>query len=190
MAHPEGDLFVSDDEATPDELAWGAAAGSGVYFTKRTQFREHVVAVNAVTPLGGPGIPKEERLDLLESARDGRKITFIGDLDGTDLSILTCLRERVGGVVYAGVSDRMIELCDATVDDMAFAYIDSPSEERDLLGLLACDGFDWRRIVGCRCAALLESGRKIEVEGAIYCLGVERVVAAVRAITAEAEETS
>lgn len=125
------------------------------------------------------GLPTPEYLNEIRGHMNRHRLPlqFVGDLDPLDLTIFAILRHgeaRLAGrsrrltVHYLGIDDRWLALCDQrrrrghSLEDALIRMGEIEREHwstaRDVLP-------DAERLVGPRCFALLESGRKLEIEG-------------------------
>ena len=138
------------------------------------------------------GVPSARVCDIVrEHARHVRRpIQFIGDLDPLDLAAYVALgaggtplrrsRRRPVPVQYAGIDDRWLDVCErhARQPPVATYTIRLSTRERDQLDALERVGLDLEATVGPRCAAILRTGYKLEIEGAtnpaIYRSGLHR----------------
>jgi len=102
----------------------------------------------------------------------------VGDLDPLDLAAYVALgaggtplrrkRPRLVPVEYAGIDDRWLDACErhAHRPPVATYTIRLSTRERDQLAALQRAGLDLEATVGPKCAALLRTGYKLEIEGA------------------------
>jgi hypothetical protein len=126
------------------------------------------------------GMPSRRQCELLRAhARaTAMPLRFVGDLDPLDLAVFRSLQS--GGaplraraspavpVVYAGIDDDWLSLCERRLGGrpLASVCIRQDATEKKLLAQLVRHGVDLDAFVGPRCAALLRSGLKLEIEGA------------------------
>lgn len=105
----------------------------------------------------------------------GTPIYFIGDLDPLDLvtyaSLATPVESLVPTTNYLGISDPWLERCEVDLASkpgrsIKAACIIMEAEERDGFERLKRIRIDWISLVGQRAFSLLESGMKLELEGA------------------------
>ena len=160
------------------------APRASLFFTRRYlcqlwlecgHFPEHLFAMVRY------GLPTRAYFDLIKSlvARSRRPLGFVGDLDPFDLTTFLALRSgdsdlrrpahRALALTYRGIDDRWLELCERHLLPRwkgALPLIKmSPLEQEhaELLIRLA----PWLlELTGPRCAELLRSGMKLELEGA------------------------
>ena len=103
----------------------------------------------------------------------GPPVHFIGDLDPLDLATYATLVSdpAVLAASYVGVSESWFDRCEADLTQRREWSLDrvcigmDPEERRGLARLLQIP-LDWTRLIGPRALAMLESGRKLELEGA------------------------
>ena len=103
----------------------------------------------------------------------GAPLVFVGDLDPLDLATFStlarCLRGLPWPVLYGGVGDRWLELCEQHLPPRASLRslcIPMSAPEQEAMQQAEEIGLGWDTIAGPRGAALLGSGVKLELEGA------------------------
>jgi hypothetical protein len=119
------------------------------------------------------GLPTPEYLDEigLHRARHRLPLLFVGDLDPLDLTTFALLRgsHAKPPVVYAGIDDRWLALCERNAvrkHALEEALLTMGTLEREHLSIARDLLPDLEDLIGPRCLALLESGKKLELEGA------------------------
>lgn len=102
----------------------------------------------------------------------------MGDLDPLDLAAFACLqrggappRSRAAPAVpitYAGIDDTWLATIERRLRGrgLRVVCIEQDAQERKFLAKLVRTGLDLTSLVGPRCAALLQEGMKLEIEGA------------------------
>jgi hypothetical protein len=110
---------------------------------------------------------------LIRYAREVRKpIFFVGDLDPIGLTQFADLRSRGVPIRYLGIDDRWLRLCREYVRPLGthkgLNSISIPMDdtEREHFTVVTHLVPDLKRLIGPKCFALLQSGRKLELEGA------------------------
>jgi hypothetical protein len=103
----------------------------------------------------------------------GAPLVFVGDLDPFDLATFSTLARTLRGqpspIRHAGVGARWIELCERhlppgrALDSLCVAM---SAPEREAMEKAEEIGLGWAALAGPRGAALLDSGLKLELEGA------------------------
>jgi hypothetical protein len=105
----------------------------------------------------------------------GAPMYFIGDLDPLDLVTYATLAEpgesAIATAEYLGVADPWLERCERDLlsqgrTSMQQVCIPMDSEEREGFELLKQVPIDWGGLIGPRALSMLESGMKLELEGA------------------------
>lgn len=99
-------------------------------------------------------------------------VLFVGDLDPLDLGVYWALRESLNAIArpiaFGGIDDGWLTLCERRLKPK-FGFhnvtIRMSAFERKHLAAVE-SALDIERTVGARAAALLRSGRKLELEGA------------------------
>jgi len=112
------------------------------------------------------GVPSARQLDLLRNLvkRLGAPVGFIGDLDPLDLMAFQGYEASLGAK-YLGIDDEWIALCRRTALQPVRIAIQMNRRERQQLLQLGRLLPRLEVLVGNQAAALLRSGRKIEIEG-------------------------
>lgn len=126
------------------------------------------------------GFPSRASCDLLvrHAQEVGRPIYFIGDLDPLDLTRFADLRSRGVPVRYLGIDDRWLRLCREHVRSfgkgpdahrgMRGITIEMDDTEREHFTVVTRLVPDVKRLIGSECFAFLQSGWKLELEGASH----------------------
>lgn len=103
----------------------------------------------------------------------GAPLVFVGDLDPFDLATFSTLARTLRGqpspVRHAGVGDRWIELCERHLPPgraLDSLCVEMSEAERTAMREAEEIGLGWAALAGPRGAALLDSGVKLELEGA------------------------
>jgi hypothetical protein len=114
--------------------------------------------------IGRYGLPEVGDLEWIRSLTTGRDHIFLGDCDPPDLLIFAWLRCHLHGLRYVGVGELLLhKLAIPNLTSIEITLSDSEVRSLPLLRR-ACP--DLTAIVGPKCAAMLDRGRKIEIEGA------------------------
>jgi hypothetical protein len=116
------------------------------------------------------GLPTPQYLEeiRLHTARYRLPLMFVGDLDPLDLTVFSILRKAMPAH-YLGIDDGWVALADAhrrprrAVQSVMFKMGAQESEHWSIARQLLPD---LEQLVGPRCLSLLESGAKLEIEGA------------------------
>jgi hypothetical protein len=159
-----------------------------LYFTKSqplswlvTDWKEALPAKVEVIVHWGLVVDHQADRVRREASRCGRRIRFLGDLDPQDLATYLSLafgghrmrpRKSAVPIVYAGINDAWLGAAESATKIQPQSFLDTGSiemtdaEKRYLrvVEQLAPQLETW---VGPRCAALLRSGRKIEMEAVL-----------------------
>ncbi len=113
---------------------------------------------------GGYGLPAEEPVSELCNSIDQHTFCFLGDADPVDLLVYAWLSTQFP-IMHFGVNDALLATCDISLDDdMTIPLSESESAAMLLLNQIYPHLSD---LVGERCAAILQRGRKIEVEAVL-----------------------
>lgn len=118
--------------------------------------------------------PSRQSCDfLIRYAREvGRPIFFVGDLDPIGLTRFADLRSRGVPVKYLGIDDRWLQLCRKHVRPLGSTKgeksISTPLDEDGLEHLALVNRLlpDLEKLIGPESSAFLQSGRRLELEGA------------------------
>ncbi len=111
--------------------------------------------------IGRYGLPSEDDVAWLRVLAGDRVVCFLGDADPVDLLVFAWLRSRIGAK-HAGVSDLLLSNIGVSWDDRV--TIPLSDSESGALTLLADVCPDFQTLLGSQCAALLDRGRKLEIE--------------------------
>lgn len=120
------------------------------------------------------GFPSRVSCDLLiRYAREvGRPIYFISDLDPLGMTRFADLRSRGVPVRYLGIDDRWLRLCRqyvrpfGTLKGLDSISLPMDDTEREHFAVVTRLVPNVERLIGPECFAFLQSGRKLELEGA------------------------
>lgn len=144
-----------------------------LYCTKEGLLQRWVI--DGVFPASGIalsryGLPTPQYVDeiRLHVVKYQLPLMFVGDLDPLDLTIFSILRQNVTAR-YLGIDDRWLDLCEAhrrSGDALESAQLTMGPLEREHWSIAQQLLPDVQRLVGPKCFALLESGKKLEIEGA------------------------
>jgi hypothetical protein len=100
-------------------------------------------------------------------------VFFVGDLDPLDLAAYATLvaEPTLASASYLGVSGSWLDACESDLADhrgLALSQVCITMDEAERAGWARVRdvGIDWPRIVGPRAVSLLDSGAKLELEGA------------------------
>jgi len=162
--HADGEFLRA---AVGDPYAIGRSdneTGRVLYTTKPTTLahalRRHDLTTR-VTTIGRYGLPNEQDVTTLLSFARGRPFAFLGDADPVDLLIFAWLRSYLP-IKYLGINDLLVETIGVEIDDTT--AIPLSNSELSSLPLLAVTCPDYRDLLGPKCAHLLDSGSKLEIE--------------------------
>ena len=117
----------------------------------------------AIGLIGRCGLPNEDDVAWLRMLVRDRVVCFLGDADPVDLLVFAWLRSRID-VKYAGVSDFFLSNIGISWNDRV--TIPLSDSESGALALLADLCPDFQILLGSQCPALLDRGRKLEIEAA------------------------
>ena len=120
--------------------------------------------------IGRYGLPNEDDVAWLRLLVGDRMVCFLGDADPVDLLVFAWLRSRID-VKYTGVSDLLLSNIGVSWNDRV--TIPLSESETGALVLLAEVCPDYRLLLGLQCAALLDRGRKLELEAVTVYPGID-----------------
>jgi hypothetical protein len=117
------------------------------------------------------GLPNTEDVNWIRDLLGRNELMFLGDMDPVDLMIFAWLRAHLvhARVTYLGISDSYLNQL-GVVLPQTFIMSCAPSELTSL-SFLRNVLPDFRELIGPNCAALLDDGRKIELEAVASSLG-------------------
>jgi len=167
VEHDAGD-FVQLPVTHPYSVTVPSAATRCVLYTTKPASVLHALeqrgGLASMQVVGRAGLPDENDAQWLRTIAGDRVVVFLGDADPVDLLIFVWLRSQMP-VSYVGVNDRLIQKLGVRVED--FMTISLADDEKAAISLLASLCPDYRTVVGPQCAALLDRGRKIEIEAVV-----------------------
>ena len=145
-------------------------SGPIVYTTKNRPFHTAICEDEQSSQLGligRYGLPSRTDLPFIQSFAARHELSFLGDLDPPDLLIFAWLRIqlRPQPIRYLGISDWYVERLRVVLRQSS--QISLSESEQGALALFAAVLPDCRSLVGDDCWALLQSGRKIELEAIV-----------------------
>lgn len=114
--------------------------------------------------VGHNGLPHESEFELLRASLQGHTLLYLGDADPCDLLIFAWLRTRCVAS-FCGLSDSLLARCGVVIDERI--TIPMNQSEVDSMPFLAECLPEFERLIGPQCSALLNSGRKMELEALI-----------------------
>ena len=116
------------------------------------------------------GLPNAEDVPWISGLIGQGQLVFLGDMDPVDLMVFAWLKARLkhASLTYLGISDGYLSQLGVVVPE-AFIMSCAPCE-RSSLTLLGSVLPDFRELIGPVCAALLDDGRKIELEAVVSSL--------------------
>lgn len=153
-----------------------------LYFTKDYLIRRTIEPASLdlrSTVIVRYGIPSEAQCRFIRGVVEstGVFVSFIGDLDPMDLTVFCVLRagrpdlvaslDSAVPVRYLGIDDHWLGECEKHAKrGLDFCILKMSKIEVEHLEVLTSQGFDVGSIAGKNCAMLLDSGHKLELEGA------------------------
>ncbi len=175
FADHEGGEFVAYDPTIPFNVIGTANEVSRfVFATKSTVVFQAIDGCAECAGLGiiaRYGLPGKKDAQWIADLTARHDLLFLGDMDPVDLLVFAWLRARLHRkrVEHLGVSDRYLALLQVELPEHYTIEL-SPSE-RASMALVEKVLPDFREIVGMKCAAVLQQGRKIEQEAVVSTLG-------------------
>ena len=117
------------------------------------------------------GLPNTEDVSWICDLLGQNELMFLGDMDPVDLMVFAWLRARLdhSQVTYLGISDSYLNQLRVVLPQTFI--MSCASSEQTSLSLLGTVLPDFRELIGPDCAALLDDGRKIELEAVASILG-------------------
>lgn len=142
------------------------SAGVILYTTKYhalSRIRDRGQLPQPIATLGRPGLPIRDDLPFISGSGDSQPRFFVGDADPPDLLAFSWIREHIP-IVWHGVNDAF--LIRHNTRNLNWIPIPLADSERETIPYLSRFCPDYRDLLGEYCSSLLDSGLKIEVEGA------------------------
>jgi hypothetical protein len=153
-----------------------------LYFTKDYLVSKWLARENFAVPANvvvRQGVPSEQQCLMVRTIAKalGTRVAFVGDLDPLDLTIFAALRagsstlrrntRTAAPVFYAGIDDGWLAACERHATRGKRSMLIGMSDaEREHLAVLERSRVSVSEVAGPRCARLLASGWKLELEGA------------------------
>lgn len=162
----DGDFSIASPEI-PSVRGGDCLAARTLIYTTKQYFLPRIeisAFLQPVATLARYGLPSRDDLDYLRGGCSEMSRHFIGDADPPDLLVFAWLREHLP-IQWAGVSDDF--LSSHFYDGYPGIHIRLSDSERAAVAELGRFCPDYRELLGDSCASLLESGMKIELEGAL-----------------------
>ena len=156
-----------------------------IYFSADARFRwwlslaeNDYVAPQHIAAMGHHGLPLDRDIQLLQLLREpaGAVVTVFGDLDPDDLLVYAALSAALNAssrkpvVEYSGVTSRMLTLAERTLGKRATDNVTHPLDRREaaLMRYIRKNSLlDLERLVGAKAASILDSGRRISLDGIV-----------------------
>ncbi len=148
---------------------------TAMYFTKLHALPgvdvEQVFSNVHVAVLSCYGVPNAAHLEAVRRECESQTMHFVGDLDPLDLSaflvLAASLLESGKSVRYVGVSGKWVERCRRLLPvGKSMPLIPMSDFELRHWRALASLPISWPSLVGASAVAVLDSGMKLELEGA------------------------
>jgi hypothetical protein len=173
-------LHRVDDQ--PTQVWAGDRAPTRIlYFTAMARFRWWLSlartdweAPQHIAAMTHGRLPMDRDLQILRILREpaGARITVFGDCDPDDLLAYAMLSAAFGpgAVDYDGVTDRLLAIARRIFGEESVAASTepfTPDEARVMRFMRAKNLVDFKRVLGPKAAAILESGRSLEIEAVI-----------------------
>lgn len=176
----EGSEFALNEKSFPYSVIGPISVDAPIVFTTKPACVLSSICVHpecgSVALIGRSGLPSRNDLSWLRSFVGKHRLFFLGDMDPVDLMVFTWLRENLKptSIEHFGVNDSFIEKLNVQLPD-SFIMSCAPSEISSL-SCLAAVFPDFGSVVGDRCAALLNEGRKSELEAIVSALAGTRPI--------------
>lgn len=167
VEHEDGDFAIAPP-GHPYFVVPPSTSSSNIVYTTKPQCLLAPFAGAAAEPsfgvVGRYGLPGEREIGWLRTATNGRQVRFVGDADPCDLLIFTWLSSRMP-ISYHGLNDLLLKKCNVLVNDR-LQSVQSASETA-AMKFLTEQLPNFHELLGSDCAAVLASGRKIEIEALV-----------------------
>ncbi|QDU91056.1 hypothetical protein Pla175_44730 [Pirellulimonas nuda] len=176
------EFYADDSPLRSHEAAWDPQRGPALYATKRVSLmsrREHQASESPVAVLGSYGLPTGQRRQWLRSAFGEGKVCFFGDLDGPDLVAFASLVDGMPdpAKLYLGISDALLSEFSVPLDSLDWCLIPTTVGEQKAIAMLEGLGFPVRDIVGSECYCIIQAGQKVEIEGLLWEIPADDLLA-------------
>jgi hypothetical protein len=184
--HGDAELGLGSDEISDAEVKWRQTGLAGIYSSKPNSITSRLTS--DCTDLGGLvigayGIPTGNRRQWLQDAAMSNTIWFLGDLDGADIMAYSSLADGAapGAFRYLGIGDSLLAKFDVQLPSLQQYLIAATSTEVAAIDALNDMGMAVETIVGPICSSVLQSGKKVEIEGLLWEIKADELVRCVAA---------
>lgn len=170
----DGDFVYEPQPAPYTVIASSKTKGRIIYATKPHYAASAIYESDDCAQLGlvgRYGLPGRFDLAWIRKVVANHELFFLGDLDPPDLMIFAWLRARLRPqrIEHLGINDAYLAATQVQLPD-EWIFRCSPSERKSLPVLFKAFP-DLRRILGFKCARVLEDGRKLEIDAVRSALG-------------------
>ena len=166
-AHEDGEFgILPPDHASA--LRGERRAARTIIYTTKPHCLSRIISLSGfpqpIAMIGRYGLPATTDLAFFDDLAERASCVFVGDADPPDILVFAWLKEHIP-IAWSGVNDEWLLPRDKC--DLAAISIPMSNAEKSTVPELSsfCPGF--RDMLGECCSSLLDSGFKIEVEGAI-----------------------
>lgn len=180
----DAELQLCEDDISDAEITWRRMGLSGIYSSKPGSITSRLTSNSAdvgKTIIGAYGIPMQKRRQWLQDAAMSSTVWFLGDLDGTDIMSYCALSDGAvsGGIRYFGICDSLLAKFNIPMASLEPYLIPATSAETAAIEALREMGLSIEAIVGPDCSSILQGGNKIEIEGLLWEIEADELVACV-----------
>lgn len=179
--HGDAEFRLSDDAPDEAERDWRLAAKPAIFTPKPRSVTSRFIDAEVqsrIGVIGTNGVATGDRRRWLQESLADKDVGFIGDLDAPDLMAYAALNYDLisGGLKYLGISDDLLARFSVPLESLERCFIPMTAPEQAGIEALAEMGFSLETLVGSGCLSVLESGKKIEIEGLFWSISVEQIV--------------
>jgi hypothetical protein len=163
----DGEFVVYEPTVPYEFIAPSDAEGFVLYATKPRSVLHwlgHFPWEQGMGMMARYGLPDSRDVAFLRRLMERAPVVFLGDLDPPDLLIYSWLHAQLPGIRYFGVGDRLLNVRGMAPDPRV--TIQLATVEREAMRTFPSVFANLAPVVGPRCENLLNSGYKLETEGA------------------------
>jgi hypothetical protein len=182
VEHGDGELRLGSDEISDTEMSWRNMGLPGIYSSKPGSVTSRLTSDETGLGkfvIGAYGVPIGRRRQWLQDASVGNTIWFLGDLDGADIMAYCSLANGAAteAIQYLGICDSLLDRFNIQLSSLQQYLIPATSTEVAAIEELGEMGLAIEAIVGPSCSSVLRAGKKMEIEGLLWEIQADELLA-------------
>jgi hypothetical protein len=180
--HGDAELCLGSDEISETEMSWRNMGLPGLYSSKPGSVTSRLTSDDPglrKIVIGAYGVPIGRRRKWLQDASLGNSIWFLGDLDGADIMAYCSLADGATSeaIRYLGICDGLLDRFNLQLATLQQYLIPATLAEVAAIEELGQMGLSVEAIVGPGCSSVLRTGKKLEIEGLLWEIQADELVA-------------